>query len=102
MGFSKAHLYDKEDQITSLFARAFGHPARLKILRKLKRDGPSSVEEISLYHPLSKPTMSEHLKILRTAHLITYKEKYPSIIYSLDGKNVTKAEAYLKLFFKSI
>ena len=102
MAFSKARLYHKEAQITSVFAHAISHPARQLILQQLSKDGSSKVEELLLNHPISQPALSDHLEILRKAQLVTYKEVFPYIIYSLDGKNVTVAEQYLSAFFKSI
>ncbi len=102
MGFSKANLYEKDDQLITAFFKAFSHPARAVIIRKLSKDGPCDVDQLSKLHPISKTSLSGHLKILRKAHLITYKVKYPKIIYSIEGKYLALAEAYMKLFFKSL
>ncbi len=102
MAFSKAKLYDKEEQITSGFAKAFGHPARTKILNQLCKDGPQSVQEIAKSHPLSKASMSKHLGILLTAQLITYKEIFPYVIYNVHKKNLIEAARRLNLFFTDL
>ncbi len=100
MAFSKSPLYPPEDQITSGYARALSHPARLMILRKLASDGPCSVQILNHAHPISQPAMSYHLEILRKAHLVSCKEKFPFSIYTLEGKSITLAEYQLKSFFR--
>ncbi|MEO6130892.1 MAG: helix-turn-helix transcriptional regulator [Saprospiraceae bacterium] len=102
MSFSKAHLYDKRDQQTSLFGKAFGHPARLKILRKLSRSGPCHVKELSKEHPLSQPTMSEHMEELREVAFVSFQEVFPYTIYTLERKEIEKARDYFDELFKSI
>ena len=97
--FSKAPLYDEEDRITSEFAFALSHPARLRIIRQLATYGPSNVHSLQKKHPISQPSLSQHLEILRNAGLVNCKEKFPYTIYSLNGKNLTLAETYLKRFF---
>ena len=97
--FSKAPLYDEVDRITSEFAFALSHPARLRIIRQLIDSGPSKVHLLQKNHPISQPSLSQHLEILRNVGLVNYKEKFPFTIYSLNGKNLTLAETYLKRFF---
>ena len=102
MGFSKAKLYNKDIKVTSDFARALGHPARMEILMKLCKDGPSKVEDISKDHPISKSSMSDHLEKLRNQHFISFKEKFPHIIYSVEQETVRKAEQCINAFFRKL
>ena len=102
MAFSKPNLYPKDAKIISRFAFALGHAARVTILEQLAVNGPCSVEQLSKNHPISQPALSYHLKILREAHLVEWREKFPYTYYKLDKKNVTLAEIYLGSFFKKI
>jgi ArsR family transcriptional regulator, arsenate/arsenite/antimonite-responsive transcriptional repressor len=52
------------------FARALGHPARVRILQLLIERNACIAGELSGVLPLSPATVSEHLKILKTAGLI--------------------------------
>lgn len=61
MLLSKANLYNESNQITSFYARAFTHPARLQILRSLRQKEQKTIKELSLEHPLSLPAFSQHL-----------------------------------------
>src|SRR6187401_1656187 len=98
MAFSKNYLYDPKDQSISNFARALGHSARMNILLQLLFTGPCSVAELRSMHPLSQPSLSQHLRILRKAHLVTCKEKFPYTYYDLDKKNFLKLRKLLRVF----
>lgn len=102
MAFTKAHLFDPEDQLTCSFARALSHPARLDIIRFLAKSGPCSVESLTRRYPLSNPTVSDHLEKLRKAGLVQFKEKHPYIFYYLDRKNYKKCKAYQMNYFQKI
>ncbi len=102
MAFSKNHLYPKETQIVSEFSKAFAHSARIKIIEHLTLYGPSSVEELMKYHPLSQPAMSNHLEKLRKKHLVQYAEEFPRIIYSVDSKTIKLVKKHLRKFLKRI
>lgn len=102
MAFSRSRLYPENEQIFSGFAKAFGHPARTIIIRKLAKDGPCRVTEILKNHPISQPALSVHLKILRKAHLVKCWEKFPHTYYELEWKYFRLASKYFKQFFKNI
>lgn len=102
MAFSKSHLYAEEDRTTSGFFKALGHSARLRIIRKLKKEGPCTVTQLSKGHPISQPALSVHLRILRKSHLITCVEKFPYSIYMVDKKNLKRARQLCGEFFKGV
>ena len=51
--------------------KALSHPARLKILQTLARRGTCICGEIVEVMPLSQATVSQHLKVLKDAGLIS-------------------------------
>ena len=102
MAFTKAHLYDENDQITSHFARAVFHPARIEIIRKLRTHGTCTVEELSEPHPIAQPTVSQHLGILRKAGMITCVEKCPYTYYSLNKRMFKRFKKHLMTFLRTI
>ena len=65
-------------------ARALGHPARIQIVRTLIDKqaciGCDLVNEIGL----AQSTVSEHLRILKAAHIITGEIERPRVCYSLN------------------
>ena len=95
MAFSRSHLYSEQDCLTSHFCRAISHPARICILRKLAEIGVCIVEDLMESQHLSQPSVSQHLKILREAQLVTWYEAYPYTYYSLHKENFAR---FLKHF----
>ena len=65
-------------------ARALGHPARIRIVRTLIAKqaciGCDLVDEIGL----AQSTVSEHLRILKAAGIITGEIEHPRVCYSLN------------------
>jgi|SoiMethySBSTD1v2_1073268.scaffolds.fasta_scaffold271469_2 Predicted transcriptional regulators len=102
MAHSKANRYELECQILNHFFRAISHPARQKIIKKLRKDEPCRVNELSKNHPISKSTFSGHLKILVEAHMIVGKEEYPFTIYTLDKGRLLEAKKIILDFFESL
>lgn len=68
----------------AVLARALGHPARIRIVQMLiaKRAciGCDVVDEIGL----AQSTVSEHLRILKAAGIITGEIERPRVCYSLN------------------
>ena len=91
MAFSKHHLYNQADQMIAGYAHAFGHAARIVILKQLVVMGPSTVQVIASYHPIHKESLSGHIKILRYYGLVEWRESFPFTIYSAHYENIKKA-----------
>jgi len=98
MLLSKANLYNESDQITSFYARSFTHPARLQIIRSLREQQQLTVQELSLGHPLSLPGLSQHLELLRSTQILSFKTHYPFLLYSLNEDHFKEACEYLSRF----
>ncbi|HVJ84387.1 MAG TPA: metalloregulator ArsR/SmtB family transcription factor [Caulifigura sp.] len=60
---------DHEQNEQAVFA-AISHPARRQILHLL-RDGDSSVNRLAVHFQMSRPAVSQHLRILLDAGLLT-------------------------------
>ena len=60
-----------EFEILANTCKALSHPARLAILQTLARRGTCICGEIVDLMPLSQATVSQHLKILKNAGLIS-------------------------------
>ena len=98
MAFSKSHLYPTDLQSLSLQYKAMAYPARLDILFFLHEKGRSTVHEIWMGHPISEEALSGHLKILRTAQLISSIERYPYTFYELHTENFKSALTLIRSF----
>ncbi|HNX37770.1 MAG TPA: autorepressor SdpR family transcription factor [Candidatus Cloacimonadota bacterium] len=66
------------------FFKAIADANRRKILFLLKKHGVMTAGEIAEHFEISKPALSEHLKILRNADLIFADKRQNFINYSLN------------------
>jgi ArsR family transcriptional regulator len=84
MAFSKAPLFDDTSYKQSFWCKALAHPARIIILSHLLDHGTTAFYVLAKKIPLSRPSISQHIKSLREAGLIETYEKYPHTYYSLN------------------
>ncbi|GAB6909902.1 Regulatory protein ArsR (fragment) [Desulfosarcina cetonica] len=64
--------------------KALAHPARIRIVRYLKAVDQCICGEIVQILPLAQSTVSQHLKILKTAGLVRGEVEGPRTCYCLD------------------
>ena len=64
--------------------KALGHPVRLGIAMRLAREPETCACDFADLFDVSQPTVSEHLRVLRKAGLVTTKRRGTQICYSLD------------------
>jgi ArsR family transcriptional regulator len=102
MAFSKAHLFDPEDQVLSFMVACLSHPARIRIIRYLWQNGPTPVCQLATQFPLSISTLSQHLAILRQHHLVTAFEEFPNTIYSINKANALKIKDLINTFYEDL
>ena len=71
-------------------AKALGHPARVAILRRLLAQGECVCGEIVDGLPLAQATVSQHLKVLKDAGLVTGEVDGPRVCYCVNPKAVQR------------
>lgn len=64
---------------------ALANPTRRDVLRLLREKGPQPVQEIASYFAMRRPSVSEHLKVLRDAGLVVEQRRGRQRIYQLDA-----------------
>jgi ArsR family transcriptional regulator len=72
----------------SIACKALSHPARLAILHTLALRGACICGEIVDVMPLSQATVSQHLKILKNAGLITGEVDGPKSCYCINTETM--------------
>lgn len=77
---------DRQIQIAR-FAKAMGHPARIAILEFLAGRECCFFGDIHEELPISKATVSQHLKELKDAGLIQGQIEPPKVRYCLNREN---------------
>ncbi len=77
---------------------ALGDPTRRSIFERLG-EGPAAVGEIALTLPVSRPAVSQHLKVLEQAGLVGARRDGNRRIYSLDPRGLEACRAYFEQFW---
>ena len=77
---------------------ALGDPTRRAIFERLA-DRPCAVGELARDLPVSRPAVSQHLKVLKDAGLVIDRRAGTRRIYQLDPDGVGGLRAYLDQFW---
>jgi DNA-binding transcriptional ArsR family regulator len=77
---------------------ALGDPTRRAIFERLA-DRPRAVGELARELPVSRPAVSQHLKVLKDAGLVIDRRAGARRIYQLDPDGVGALRAYLDEFW---
>ena len=80
------------------FAKAMGHPARIKILEILSERGCCYSGNIAEEFPIALSTLSQHLKELKEAGLIQGEINPPFIKYCINKENWKQAKLLFDIF----
>lgn len=86
----------REDEELARFAKAIGHPIRVRILRMLARKEARTCSHIVDEFPLAQSTISEHLRILRSVGLVQANEQSPRVGYCIDPSALKRLKALLE------
>ena len=84
------------DEELATFAKALGHPVRVQILRMLAQRDARMCSHILDELSLAQSTVSEHLRILRTAGLVQVNESGPRAGYCIVPSALTRLKALLQ------
>ncbi|MCE5331304.1 MAG: metalloregulator ArsR/SmtB family transcription factor [Bacteroidales bacterium] len=98
----KPEVFDKELQELAGFAKVISHPARLAILKYLAETKSCISGDISDQLPLSRTTVSQHLKELRDMGLIHGEIDGLKINYCLCCPKINEYLERLDSFFNKI
>jgi DNA-binding transcriptional ArsR family regulator len=102
MGLTKSEIFTDTQNRIAGFAKALGHPARVAILQQLfKTDScicGDLVEEIGL----AQPTISQHLRELKTVGLIQGSIEGTRVCYCIDKENWTHMKEILVTFLDQV
>ena len=91
--------YLEETEELARFAKALGHPTRIKILKYLENQSCCFTGDLLEVIPLAQSTISQHLKELKDAGLIQGEVNPPKIKYCINQENWKKAKEIFAIFF---
>jgi DNA-binding transcriptional ArsR family regulator len=78
--------------------QALGDPTRRAVFEQL-RSGPRAVGEIARELPVSRPAVSQHLRVLKEAGLVSDRQNGTQRLYSVDHDGLAELRAYLESFW---
>lgn len=77
---------------------ALGDPTRRHVF-ELLRNGPRSVGELAGDVPVSRPAVSQHLRVLEEAGLVTHRREGTRNLYELDSSGVQALRDWVDRFW---
>lgn len=77
---------------------ALGDPTRRAIFERLRR-GPAAVGELARGLPVSRPAVSQHLRVLREAGLVRDRPSGARRVYSVAPEGLAELRAYVEGFW---
>jgi DNA-binding transcriptional ArsR family regulator len=78
---------------------ALGDPTRQAILDRLA-DGPRPVGELAAELPVSRPAVSQHLKVLKDVGLVRDRQVGTRRLYQVDTAGLAVLRTYLDQFWQ--
>lgn len=99
---NKSEKFDAKLQELARFSRVISHPARLAILQYLAETKSCISGDISDFLPLSRTTVSQHLKELRDMGLIHGEIDGLKINYCLCSTDIERFLDLFNAFFQNI
>jgi DNA-binding transcriptional ArsR family regulator len=78
---------------------ALGDPTRRAILARLVHQGPLAVGELAREFPISRPGISQHLRVLKHANLVTRHSDGARRLYSVNPEAMASLRTYFERFW---
>jgi DNA-binding transcriptional ArsR family regulator len=92
----KAYAYDADEVLDAL-----GDTTRRAVL-ELLRDGPRAVVDIAAELPVSRPAVSQHLRVLKGAGLVSERRSGTRRLYRVDPEGLAALRTYLESFWTDV
>jgi DNA-binding transcriptional ArsR family regulator len=77
---------------------ALADPTRLAVFERLAK-GAAAVHEIAKEFPVSRPAISQHLRVLKDADLVFGRQEANRRIYQLNPDGIESLRAYFDRFW---
>lgn len=98
MGITKTEIFTDLQNEIAVFAKVFGHPARVAILEHLFKIKSCVCGDLVNIIGLAQPTISQHLKELKQLGLIKGNIEGTSVCYCIHNENWAKMKLVLQQF----
>ena len=78
---------------------ALGDATRRAILARLVKEGPLPVGELAQEFPMSRPAISQHLRVLKRANLVTDQAEGARRLYAVNPEALASLRTYFERFW---
>jgi DNA-binding transcriptional ArsR family regulator len=78
---------------------ALGDATRRAIVERLVKAGPSPVGELAREFPMSRPAISQHLRVLKRANLVTDHAEGARRVYAVNPEALASLRTYFERFW---
>ena len=78
---------------------ALGDATRRAILARLVQQGPLAVGELAREFPVSRPAISQHLRILKHANLVMDRAEGARRLYAVNPEALASLRTYFERFW---
>jgi DNA-binding transcriptional ArsR family regulator len=78
---------------------ALGDSTRRAILARLVKEGPLPVGELAREFPMSRPAISQHLRVLKRAKLVTDHAEGTRRLYAVNPEALASLRRYFERFW---
>ncbi|HLF64713.1 MAG TPA: winged helix-turn-helix domain-containing protein [Saprospiraceae bacterium] len=102
MAFTQKERFNLLPQLVAEMSKPMSHPARVKIMMYLLKHGDTRFSEFLTLLPLSGPTISQHLRVLRRSNLILVHEETPHTLYDVNMRQLQKHMAVMLEFLTQL
>jgi DNA-binding transcriptional ArsR family regulator len=102
MAQSKTELFDSKLNDAAILFKALAHPARLAILKYLAATRVCITGDICEELPLSRTTVTQHLRELRDAGLIQGQVEGAKVNYCLQPRTIARLGKIFASFYENL
>ncbi|MXV51142.1 metalloregulator ArsR/SmtB family transcription factor [Pedobacter sp. HMF7647] len=101
MGVTKTEIFTSEQNRLATMLKAMAHPARIAILEQIIKSNACICGDLAEELGLAQPTISQHLKELKSAGLIQGTIDGVKVCYCIEPKAWELLHKDLNAFFKA-
>ncbi|CAM1349224.1 ArsR/SmtB family transcription factor [Tenacibaculum halocynthiae] len=87
MGLTKSEIFTEEQNDIAKIAKVLGHPARIAIIQHILKIKSCICGDLVNEIGLAQPTISQHLKELKSTGIIKGNIEGTSVCYCIDQEN---------------
>lgn len=98
MGLTKSEIFSEQQNAIANIAKVLGHPARIAILQHLFKMNSCICGDLVDEIGLAQPTISQHLKELKTLGIIKGNIEGTSVCYCIDQEQWQYIQSLLTEF----